>query len=90
MKGGLVQKMVLHLLSTTTMVKLGYVDGNLMSNLRPASGKLRDRAVRIVMSVGEIDRGTALDLLANCDNDVAEATRRARALGCSSGEARIG
>ena len=90
MKGGLVQKMVLHLLSTTTMVKLGYVDGNLMSNLRPASGKLRDRAVRIVMSVGEIDRGAALDLLANCDNDVAEATRRARALGCSSGEARIG
>jgi N-acetylmuramic acid 6-phosphate etherase len=78
MKGGLAQKMVLHLLSTTTMVKLGYVAGNLMSNLRPASDKLRDRALRIIMSIGDLDRASALELLRDCENDVGEATRRAR------------
>ena len=35
MKGGLAQKMVLHLLSTTVMVRLGYVAGNLMTNHLP-------------------------------------------------------
>jgi N-acetylmuramic acid 6-phosphate etherase len=80
MKGGLAQKMVLHLLSTTTMVKLGYVAGNLMSNLRPASDKLRDRALRIIMSLGDLGQGQALALLDDCENDVGEATRRARAL----------
>ena len=43
MKGGLAQKMVLHLLSTTVMVRLGYVSGNLMTHLLPASDKLRER-----------------------------------------------
>ena len=81
MKGGLAQKMVLHLLSTTTMVKLGYVAGNLMANLRPASDKLRDRALRIIMALGELDRASALELLRDCENDVGEATRRARTLG---------
>ena len=52
-----------------------------MSNLRPASDKLRDRALRIIMSLGRLDREAALDLLEDCDNDVGEATRRARALG---------
>jgi N-acetylmuramic acid 6-phosphate etherase len=78
MKGGLAQKMVLHLLSTTTLVRLGHVCGNLMSNVRPASDKLRDRAVRIIMSIGELHRADALELLDSCDGDVAEATRRAR------------
>jgi N-acetylmuramic acid 6-phosphate etherase len=78
MKGGLAQKMVLHLLSTTTLVRLGHVCGNLMSNVRPASDKLRDRAVRIIMSIGELHRADALELLEACDGDVAEATRRAR------------
>jgi N-acetylmuramic acid 6-phosphate etherase len=80
MKGGLAQKMVLHLLSTATMVRLGHVCGNLMSNVRPASDKLRDRAIRIIMSVGELHRADALGLLDACDGDVAEATRRARAM----------
>ena len=65
MKGGLAQKMVLHLLSTTVMVRLGCVSGNLMSQLRPASAKLRDRAVRILMELGRIDEATrrAVDLI---------------------------
>lgn len=76
MKGGLAQKMALHLLSTTTMVRLGHVSGNLMTNLLPASEKLRERAVRIVMSVGGLDRDAALELLEDCAGDVAAACRR--------------
>ena len=77
MKGGLAQKMILHLLSTTVMIRLGCVSGNLMSNVQPASEKLRDRAVRILMSLGDLDREKAAKLLAECDGDVALATRRA-------------
>jgi len=75
MKGGLAQKMVLNLLSTTVMVRLGYVDGNLMTHMIPASDKLRDRGVRIVMSLGGLDRDAAAKLLADCEGNVAEATR---------------
>ena len=80
MKGGLAQKMVLHLLSTSVMIRLGHVSGNLMSSLVPSSSKLRDRAVRILMSLGDLPRGDALALLDECDGDVAEASRRAKAL----------
>jgi N-acetylmuramic acid 6-phosphate etherase len=75
MKGGLAQKMVLNLLSTTVMVRLGYVDGNLMTHMIPASEKLRERGVRIVMSLGGLDRAAAAKLLADCEGNVAEATR---------------
>jgi N-acetylmuramic acid 6-phosphate etherase len=78
MKGGLAQKMVLHLLSTTTMVRLGHVSGNLMSSLSPASEKLWDRAVRIIMVLGGLDRPRAETLLRNCDGDAADAARRAQ------------
>ncbi len=78
MKGGLAQKMVLHLLSTTTMVRLGYVAGNLMSNLMPASEKLRERALRIIMSLGGMDYSDAVKLLIRCENDVSKATQFAR------------
>lgn len=78
MKGGLAQKMILHLLSTTVMIRLGYVSGNLMTNVQPASAKLRDRAVRILMSLGSLDREGAAKLLEECDGDVALASRRAR------------
>src|SRR5215468_1231350 len=71
MKGGLAQKMVLNLLSTTVMVRLGYVDGNLMTHLIPASDKLRERGLRIVMSLGRLDRDAAAQLLADCDGNVA-------------------
>jgi N-acetylmuramic acid 6-phosphate etherase len=78
MKGGLAQKMVLHLLSTTVMVRLGYVCGNLMWRVQPASRKLQDRAVRILMSLGGTERESAEVLLEECGGNVAEATRRAR------------
>jgi len=57
------------------MVRLGYVDGNLMTHMIPASDKLRDRGVRIIMSLGDLDRDAAAKLLADCEGNVAEATR---------------
>jgi N-acetylmuramic acid 6-phosphate etherase len=78
MKGGLAQKMILHLLSTTVMIRLGFVSGNLMSNVQPASAKLRDRAVRILMSLCDLDREGAAKLLAECDGDIALASKRAQ------------
>ena len=48
MKAGTAQKLVLNMISTVTMVKLGRVHGNLMVGLKPTSRKLRDRATRIV------------------------------------------
>lgn len=49
MKAGAAQKMVLNMISTVAMIKLGYVTGNRMTNVRAANDKLRDRAVRILM-----------------------------------------
>ncbi len=48
LKAGTAQKMVLNMISTATMVRLGYVSGNRMSNLQARNIKLRDRAVRIL------------------------------------------
>ncbi len=77
-KGGLAQKMVLHMLSTAVMVRLGRVEGNLMINLKPASRKLRQRAIRIVMSLGDIGEERARELLEACGGNVPEAIEKAR------------
>lgn len=47
LKSGTAQKMVLNMLSTATMVKLGYVTGNRMTNMLPRNAKLRARSLRI-------------------------------------------
>jgi N-acetylmuramic acid 6-phosphate etherase len=55
LKAGTAQKMVLNMISTATMVRLGYVSGNRMSNLRASNIKLRDRAVRILVAETGMD-----------------------------------
>lgn len=79
LKGGLSQKMVLHLLSTTVMVRLGRVQGNLMANITPVSDKLRERAVRIVVQLAGVDPGEARALLESNGDSVAAAVREAHA-----------
>jgi N-acetylmuramic acid 6-phosphate etherase len=79
LKGGLAQKMVLHLLSTTVMVQLGRVQGNLMTNIAPVSEKLRARAVRIVVQLAGVDAEEARRLLQKHDDNVAAAVRAAHA-----------
>ncbi len=78
MKGGLAQKMVMHLLSTTVMVRLGRVEGNLMTNLHPASRKLRRRALRIVMSLTGLDESAARSFLEDHHGSVHDAVQAAR------------
>ncbi len=63
LKAGTAQKMVLNMLSTATMVKLGYVTGNRMTNVQTRNVKLRARAVRILMSEAGIDETTAAGVL---------------------------
>jgi N-acetylmuramic acid 6-phosphate etherase len=55
MKAGTAQKMVLNMLSTATMVRLGKVYGNLMVDLQPTNAKLRRRAVRILQQTAGVD-----------------------------------
>ena len=64
MKAGTAQKLILNLLSTATMVRLGKTYGNLMVDVRPTNAKLQDRAIRIVAraaSVSLADAGAALE-----------------------------
>jgi N-acetylmuramic acid 6-phosphate etherase len=55
MKAGTAQKMVLNMLSTGAMIKLGKVYGNLMVDVQPSNEKLRVRARRIVKLATEAD-----------------------------------
>lgn len=59
MKSGTAQKLILNMLSTMTMVRLGYVSGNRMSNMKTSNQKLRERAVGILQTECGIDEATA-------------------------------
>ena len=61
--------MVLNMLSTATMVKLGYVTGNRMTNVLPRNSKLRARAIRIIMAEVGLDEETASAALEKAGND---------------------
>ncbi len=67
MKAGTAQKMILNLLTTAVMVKLGKVYGNLMVDLKASNYKLKERALRIVSTAAGCDRATAEDLLQKAD-----------------------
>ncbi len=63
MKAGTATKLVLNMLSTGAMIRLGYVYGNLMVNLQPTNAKLVDRALRIIEAAAGVDRDEAENLL---------------------------
>ncbi len=63
MKAGTATKMVLNMLTTASMVRLGKTYGNLMVDVRPNSNKLKNRARRIVMEILGINNEKAEDLL---------------------------
>ena len=67
MKAGTAQKMVLNMLSTGTMVKLGKTYENYMIDVMPTNLKLRDRATRIVSEISGADNSTAKDILNKCE-----------------------
>lgn len=70
LKAGTAQKMVLNMISTATMVRLGYVSGNRMSNLRASNIKLRDRAVRIIVAETGLDYEAAAAALEAAGSDL--------------------
>lgn len=76
LKAGTAQKMVLNMISTATMVRLGYVSGNRMSNLQPRNIKLRERAVRIVMAETGVDGETAAAALEASNWNIKSAVRQ--------------
>jgi len=73
LKAGTAQKMVLNMISTATMVRLGYVSGNRMSNLQARNTKLRERAIRIVSAETGLDQQAAEKALEACDWSVSKA-----------------
>lgn len=67
LKSGTAQKMVLNMLSTTVMIKLGKVYGNLMVDLKATNEKLVERAVMIVRTITGADDTTVRKTLEACD-----------------------
>jgi N-acetylmuramic acid 6-phosphate etherase len=63
LRAGTATKMVLNMISTGVMVRLGYVYGNLMVNVQPTNAKLEDRARRIIEQVAEVSPERAAELL---------------------------
>ena len=66
MKAGSVQKMVLNMLSTGAMIKIGKTYENFMIDLMPTNEKLKDRAIRIVSEIADVDKSSALQTLLDC------------------------
>ena len=76
LKSGTATKLILNIITTLAMVKIGKVVGNLMVDLDPSNTKLRDRAVRILMALSDLEREPAEQLLEECGGDLAAASRR--------------
>ena len=70
MKAGTAQKLVLNMLSTAVMVRLGKVYGNRMIDMRPGNAKLRQRARKMLSEVGGVDEDTAARLLEESGDEV--------------------
>ena len=68
MKAGSAQKMVLNMLSTATMIRLGKVYSNLMVDLKISNEKLVDRGERIVAMIAEVSQEEAAKTLKACQD----------------------
>ncbi|PVU91165.1 hypothetical protein BB561_004541 [Smittium simulii] len=70
MKSGTAQKLILNMLTTGAMIKLGKTYGNLMVDFKPTNEKLRLRAPKIVCEVTGVTRDEALEALSKCGGQV--------------------
>jgi N-acetylmuramic acid 6-phosphate etherase len=82
LKAGTAQKMVLNMLSTAALVRLGYVTGNRMTNVQTRNAKLRARAVRIIMAEVGTDERAAIESLEKANGSLPAALLMAQE-GCS-------
>jgi N-acetylmuramic acid 6-phosphate etherase len=86
LKGGTAQKMVLNMISTATMIRLGYVTGNRMTNLLTRNTKLRERAVRILAAEAGLNDREARAKLEAAGGDLRSALVMSKT-GCTLAEA---
>jgi N-acetylmuramic acid 6-phosphate etherase len=63
MKAGTAQKMILNMITTGAMTRLGYVYENLMINVHMQNSKLIERGIRVLMGACQIDRATAVQTI---------------------------
>jgi len=70
MKSGTAQKLVLNMITTASMIKLGYVYSNLMIHLQMKNEKLQERGRRIIMSATGTDYPTADRALKRAQGDI--------------------
>jgi N-acetylmuramic acid 6-phosphate etherase len=79
LKAGTAQKLVLNMISTATLVRLGYVTGNRMTNVLPRNEKLRARTLRIFAAETGADEATARAALEAAGGDLPTALVMRRA-----------
>ncbi len=70
MKAGTAQKMVLNMISTASMISLGYVKGNRMTNVKSSNSKLKERSLRILTAETNLDETAARNLMNKANNDL--------------------
>lgn len=70
MKAGTAQKMVLNMISTVAMIRLGYVKGNRMTNVKSSNIKLKERSIRILMAETGLNETAAQNLLNESGDDL--------------------
>jgi N-acetylmuramic acid 6-phosphate etherase len=70
MKAGTAQKLILNMISTAAMIRLGFVHGNRMTNLVPRNEKLRQRSLRILIAETGMPEPAARALLAEAGGEV--------------------
>ena len=70
LRAGTATKLVLNMISTAVMIRLGHVYGNLMVNVQPTNQKLTDRARRIIRQTTGVSHERAAELLAESGNSV--------------------
>lgn len=66
LKAGTAQKMVLNMLSTGAMIKIGKTYENFMIDLKATNEKLKDRAIKIVSQIADVNHADALGMLMKC------------------------
>ena len=76
MKAGTAQKIILNMLSTVAMIKLGNVYENMMINLRPTNEKLTLRMIRIVTEITHVNDEEAKKLLEESDWNIRTAIQK--------------
>jgi N-acetylmuramic acid 6-phosphate etherase len=86
LKAGSAQKLVLNMISTAAMIRLGYVTGNRMTNVQTRNVKLQARAIRILMAEAGLDEGAATKGLATADGNLPVALVMAKT-GCDLSQA---